>query len=286
MCRHNSGLRKHSGRAFTLIELLVVVARRCRAYAKKNALRSSSRSVTAFTLIELLVVIAIISILAAMLLPALKRAREQARRSVCASGVRQFVTVCVMYANDEQDRPPAAAYYYGGGPWYFYGRYCFSNVVRCYLAQKYGLAPVGLWICPSGMDPARHTLYRSNGAKYVQMNCTSISNNASLTSYGYLIGAGTPAGPGPSQTGLGRAARLSEARRPAERIVWWDALRPNGEYRYGFNPWYVSVNNHANNAFAPEGGNYGMVDGHVEWRTVRWGENMTTDTSQCYAFQR
>jgi prepilin-type N-terminal cleavage/methylation domain-containing protein/prepilin-type processing-associated H-X9-DG protein len=66
-----------------------------------------------FTLIELLVVIAIISILAAMLLPALSRAQESARRASCASNLRQLGIVFQMYGNESKGAFPPLQEYMG-----------------------------------------------------------------------------------------------------------------------------------------------------------------------------
>jgi len=62
-----------------------------------------------FTLIELLVVIAIIAILAAILFPVFARAREQARKTTCASNMKQIATATLMYAQDYDELFPGSS---------------------------------------------------------------------------------------------------------------------------------------------------------------------------------
>ena len=70
-----------------------------------------------FTLIELLVVIAIIAILAAMLLPALKKAREQARTALCTNRMKQFNVMINLYRQSFHEWFPVNNVWGSNNPW-------------------------------------------------------------------------------------------------------------------------------------------------------------------------
>lgn len=185
-----------------------------------------------FTLIELLVVIGIIAILAAMLMPALGKAREKARQAECVNNVKQLNTAFMMYMSDNKGFFP----FYTDGGW--------------------GARAEGGWVYYDGFpvpvsgnfDVKRGTLYSYVGNARVYM-CPN-DHTGSLCSYG--VNSDTQ---GASITMVGNSSEtpllLEEG---STRKTTND-----GFFNIDYTPRDYVVNRHQKASV------YGFCDGHVSW---------------------
>jgi len=197
----------------------------------------------AFTLIELLVVIAIIAILAALLLPALSRAKETARRTACVSNLRQVNLAIRLYADDYSDSLPVLPdpnpYPNGVGAYY-------KQLVKGYLGLTGPASPnEKAFVCPSD-----RILQTQIGHAFT-----------SYTFNGYEVGPGAI----PRITGQ----KLGAIKSPAKAVL-------AGEWPAFFGgSWHPLVNGDYSEAKAV----LSFVDGHASFSKIYW--DGVSDSDPC-----
>jgi prepilin-type N-terminal cleavage/methylation domain-containing protein/prepilin-type processing-associated H-X9-DG protein len=222
-----------------------------------------------FTLIEILIVLAIIAILAAILLPVFANVRENARRTSCASNMKQLFLAITQYTNDNNGRLPGATDAPDGagdrGGWVYYSTYGVGTTDAVFDVTQgsiysYVKSPE-VYVCPS--DPVGDEI----GLSYAMGGCTTLQERNS---------SGTR-----TITGYNRGKKLSAIRNPSALMLLGEESRPTGAVQPtedrstddGFFNVATIPPDPADyqNWFAPrhsEGGNVLFVDGHTKYYSI------------------
>jgi len=242
---------------------------------------------TAFTLLELLVVVSIIALLMGLLVPAITKARESARRAKCMSNIHQLSVAMLAYANDNDGNYPNA----GESPDYFsWSTPGYNTHAHPWLPLQRYIDDTGVLYCPSALYknvscPATLGSYPANFQRGTVQPWSTIMN--SDTHYGYMQWMTTKAGSecllifeSPCLYGhqIGFTS-TAFADAPAALLMGSGGIFTGTGVK-----WWGLINSGINNGpFAHDvGSNAVFVDGHSEWQINKWGSNVSVQWMRRY----